>query len=118
MAKVLIVDDSLVERLATKTILKKAGHEVFEADSGKTGVAVAKECLPDVIIMDFVMPGGDGFAAMKELKRDPATASIPVVMVSSKGQESVKFRATRLGARAYFTKPVPAPELLKVIKGE
>lgn len=117
MSKVLVVDDMRTERLHTKAILEKAGYEVIEADCGRRAVQIARELQPQAIVMDFVMPDGDGFAATKELKQDEVTAHIPVFIVSMKAQESARHRALRIGATSYFSKPVNPAELIAAIRG-
>lgn len=116
MAKILVVDDSDLERLAMSDILRKAGHTVIEAENGEKGVAAAQLHMPSAIMMDIVMPVMEGFRALKRLKMDEATKNIPVVMVSSKSQESDKFRAEQLGASGYVIKPATAASVLPVIK--
>lgn len=117
MAKILVVDDIAVERAANSAILKKAGHEVIEATDGNEAIKMAKEQMPAAIVMDIVMPNKDGFSAAKALMMDPTTKPIPVIMVSTKSQESDKFRANQLGAKGYLVKPVKPDELLSVMKG-
>lgn len=106
MAKVLVVDDVEVERANVKGILAREGHTVSEAENGARAVDMAKVMKPDVIVMDIVMPELDGFSATKKLRADPETQGIPVLIVSSKAQESDKFRAGQLGAKGYLVKPV------------
>lgn len=115
MAKILVVDDSDVERIAMITILKKAGHTTIEARNGEDAVNVAMTHMPDMVFMDIVMPIKDGFTATKKLKMEPSTKNIPVVMVSSKSQESDRFRAKQLGARGYLVKPASAATVLPII---
>jgi twitching motility two-component system response regulator PilH len=116
MAKFVVVDDVELERLNMAGILRKAGHTVIEAKDGIEGVAAVKANKPDAVIMDIVMPNKDGFAATKQLMMDPETKGIPVVIVSSKAQESDKFRAQQLGAKGYLVKPATAAAVLPVIK--
>lgn len=115
MARVLIVDDSPTDSLALYGMLKKYGHHFVFADDGMSGIAAAKAKKPDVILMDVVMPDLNGFQATRRLSHDEETAHIPVVMVSSKTQESDRAWGLRQGARAYICKPASEAELARLI---
>lgn len=106
MALVLIIDDSPTEVHVMKTVLEKHGFDTDAAGDGGEGIAKAKEMRPDLILMDIVMPGVNGFQATRELSRDPDTADIPVVMVTTKDQEIDKIWGLRQGAADYLVKPV------------
>ena len=112
---ILVVDDSATERHITGGILTKSGYTVTFAEDGNTGVAKAKADLPDLIVMDVVMPGLNGFQATRAITTDPATKHIPVIICTTKGQETDKIWGLRQGARDYVTKPVDAAELLSKI---
>jgi twitching motility two-component system response regulator PilH len=114
--RVLIVDDSPTERFFLTDVLRKQGYEVVTAESGEEGVVVAKQEKPDLILMDVVMPGLNGFQATRQLSRSPETASIPVIMCTTKGQETDRVWGMRQGAIDYLVKPVVAEELLAKIK--
>lgn len=116
MAKVLIVDDSPTEIQKIKSLLKKSGHDVIEAMSGEEGIDVAKSNQPDVVLMDIVMPGLNGFQATRQLTQDPVTKHIPVVIVTSKTQETDKLWGKRQGARGYLVKPLDEKLLARTIK--
>ncbi|MES0874018.1 response regulator [Sinimarinibacterium thermocellulolyticum] len=116
MARVLIVDDSPTDVQNLRNLLQKAGHTVTEVSTGEEAVARVKAEKPDVVIMDVVMPGVNGFQATRMLAKDPATAHIPVVVVSSKNQETDRVWALRQGAKEYLTKPVKEADLLAKIK--
>jgi twitching motility two-component system response regulator PilH len=116
MARVMIVDDSPTDVLNLKGILQKAGHEVIESTSGQDALTRVKSEKPDVVIMDVVMPGVNGFQATRTLSKDPGTAHIPVIVVSSKNQETDRVWALRQGAREYLVKPVKETDLLAKIK--
>ena len=88
MAVVLIIDDSPTELHLFQNMLEKAGCETLVADSGEEGLKTARTARPDCILMDVVMPGMNGFQATRKLTRDPNTAHIPVIMITSKDQES------------------------------
>ncbi len=118
MARILVVDDSRTEIHVLKGMLEKAGHEVETAYSGEEGVEVARRARPDVILMDVVMPGVNGFQATRQLSRDPSTAQIPVIMVTTKDQDADKIWARRQGAKDYLVKPVREKDLLKAVKAQ
>jgi len=115
MAKILIVDDSPTETYAFKTMLEKHGHEILTAENGADGVAVARKELPDVVLMDIVMPGLNGFQATRQLSKGEDTAHIPVVIVTTKDQETDKVWGKRQGAKGYLVKPVDEQVLLDTI---
>lgn len=115
MAKVLIVDDSQTETKRFTQFLEKHGHDVITADTGETGVEVSKSELPDLILMDVVMPGINGFQATRRITRDAATKHIPIIIVTTKNQETDKVWGRRQGATAYLTKPVPEDLLMETI---
>lgn len=110
--KILVVDDSPTERHVLGEILGKAGFQVTFAQSGETGVASAKLELPELILMDVVMPGLNGFQATRMLTQNESTRHIPIIICSTKGQETDKIWGMRQGARDYVTKPIDADELL------
>ncbi|PWK46875.1 twitching motility response regulator PilH [Pleionea mediterranea] len=115
MARVLIVDDSPTETHVLSSILDKHGHEVLTAENGEAGIEVAKAEKPDLVLMDVVMPGLNGFQATRHLKKDPETSNIPVVIVTTKDQETDKIWGMRQGAKDYLTKPVQEGNLMKII---
>lgn len=110
--KVLVVDDSATERYVLGQLLTKQGFEVSYAESGEQGVATAKSALPDLILMDIVMPGLNGFQATRSIARDDTTRHIPIIICTSKGQETDKIWGLRQGARDYVTKPIDSRELI------
>jgi twitching motility two-component system response regulator PilH len=116
MARVLIVDDSPTETYKMSSILSKHGFEVLTAGSGEEGVALARQVLPDVVLMDIVMPGLNGFQATRQLSREPATRHIPVIIVTTKDQETDRVWGQRQGARGYLTKPVDGKLLVQTIQ--
>lgn len=113
---VLIVDDSPTEMHVIRGILEKGGYRVITAVDGESGIAEAKHSKPDLILMDVVMPGLNGFQATRQLSRNPETSEIPIIMVTTKGQETDRAWGLRQGAREYVVKPVAAGELLNKIK--
>ncbi len=112
MALVMIVDDSPTEVHVMKTALEKHGFDTISAASGSECITLAKEMHPDLILMDIVMPDVNGFQATRALTRDPSTQSIPVVMVTTKSQESDRIWGMRQGAVDYIVKPVTAADLV------
>jgi twitching motility two-component system response regulator PilH len=116
MARVMIVDDSPTDVAKLKGILTRAGYGVLEATSGGEALEQIRNQLPECVLMDVVMPGINGFQATRTLSRDPVTAKIPVIVCSSKTQETDRVWALRQGAREYVTKPVKETELLAKIR--
>ncbi|MBN8888235.1 MAG: twitching motility response regulator PilH [Rudaea sp.] len=116
MARILIVDDSPTQLLGLKRIVEKLGHVATTAEDGAAGVDVAKREIPDLILMDVVMPNLNGFQATRTLAREPTTSHIPVILVTTKGQETDKVWGMRQGAKAYVTKPIDEKELAQAIK--
>jgi twitching motility two-component system response regulator PilH len=113
--KILVVDDSPTERHVMTELLTKNGYQVITAENGEEGIAKAKSELPDLVLMDVVMPGLNGYQATRTLTRDEATKNIPVIVCTSKGQETDKIWGLRQGAQDYLVKPVNAEELLAKI---
>jgi twitching motility two-component system response regulator PilH len=113
MALILIVDDSPTEVFQMTKALENAGFRVEVAADGEEALRKAREMQPDLILMDIVMPGMDGFRATRALSNDPATRSIPVIMVSSKSQESDRVWGMRQGAVDFIVKPVTPAQLLE-----
>ncbi len=110
--KVMVVDDSATERHVLGDILGKQGFQVVYAESGEQAVANSKTELPDLILMDVVMPGLNGFQATRAITHDDATKHIPIIICTTKGQETDKVWGLRQGAKDYITKPIVADELL------
>ena len=112
MALIMIVDDSPTEVHVMKTALEKHGFETMSAADGSECLNLAREVRPDLIFMDVVMPGVNGFQATRALTRDPQTKAIPVVMVTTKDQETDRIWGMRQGAVDYLIKPVAETELI------
>jgi twitching motility two-component system response regulator PilH len=115
MAVILIVDDSPTEMHLFQNMLEKGGFETLVADSGEEGIRQAQRTRPDCILMDVVMPGMNGFQATRKLTQDPDTKNIPVIMITTKDQETDKIWGMRQGAADYLIKPVAAKELVAKI---
>jgi len=117
MARILVIDDSPTETHQFVNVLAKHGHQVLTAASGSAGIDLANEELPDVILMDVVMPGINGFQATRQLTRDNQTRHIPVIIVSSKDQQTDRVWGERQGASGYLTKPVDEKTLISAVNG-
>lgn len=115
MTTILVVDDSPSEMAKFRDILHKHNYNVLEASNGQEGYEMATEHLPDVILMDIVMPEVDGFKATRLITKNKPTAHIPVVLVSTKNQETDRVWGKRQGAKAYLVKPIEENELIRVI---
>ena len=113
--KVLIVDDSPTERYFLTDILVKQGFSVSTAESGEEALLKIKADKPELILMDVVMPGQNGFQVTRSIARDPETQHIPIIICTSKGQETDRIWGLRQGARDYIVKPVDPAELLSKI---
>jgi len=115
MALILIADDSPTEIFVIKKMLEKHNHQIITAEDGVQAVEITLNKKPDLIIMDVVMPNLNGFQATRRLSKDPETQNIPIIIVSSKNQETDKLWGFRQGAKGYLGKPVSEAELLTEI---
>jgi len=115
MARILIVDDSPTQTLSLAKIVKKHGHETLTAKDGVEGVEVAKAEQPDLVLMDVVMPNINGFQATRQITKNPSTSHIPVIIVTTKDQETDRIWGARQGAKGYVTKPVDEDTLMETI---
>ena len=113
---ILVVDDSPTERHVLSELLTSNGYQVITAENGEEGVEKAKKELPDLILMDVVMPGLNGYQATRTLTRDETTKHIPIIVCTSKGQETDKIWGMRQGALDYMVKPIDHPALLEKIR--
>lgn len=116
MKRILVVDDSPTETFAMSNMLNKYGYEVLSADNGEKGVEMAKLEVPDLVLMDIVMPGINGFQATRQLSKDASTKAIPVIMVTTKNQDSDREWSRIQGAKGFLVKPVIEKELIKTIE--
>jgi twitching motility two-component system response regulator PilH len=112
---ILVVDDSATDRQYLTDLLAKNGYKVETAQNADEALAKARQLRPDLVLMDIVMPGQNGFQATRALSKDEATKTIPVIICTSKGQDTDKAWGMKQGARDYIVKPVNAPELLRKI---
>ncbi len=115
MTTVLIVDDSPTELHILQDMLSRNGFQTLIAEDGDSAIEQALEHTPDAILMDVVMPGTNGFQATRQITRHPETASIPVIMVTTKDQATDKIWGMRQGATDYLTKPIAEKDLLSCI---
>ncbi|HVN86026.1 MAG TPA: response regulator [Candidatus Binatia bacterium] len=116
MAKVLIVDDIRSEQQLIADALVPHGYHCIQASNATEAMERARSERPDVILLDIVMPGQDGFATCRQLKRDAVTKDIPVVLVSSKNGESDRFWGQKQGAADYLPKPFSPSDLVSIVK--
>lgn len=115
MANILIIDDSPTDVRVFTTLLERAGHQVSAVSTAEDGIEQVRGDLPDLVIMDVIMPGMNGFQATRTLSRDPKTQNVPIVMITTKSMETDRVWGLRQGARAFITKPVNEKELLTCI---
>ena len=115
MANILIIDDSPTDVRAFTTLLERAGHAVQSVGTAEEGIERVRAEQPDLVIMDVIMPGMNGFQATRTLSRDPVTANVPIVMISTKSMETDRVWGMRQGAKAFITKPVNEKDLLACI---
>jgi twitching motility two-component system response regulator PilH len=113
MALILIVDDSPTEVHVMQKALERHGYRTAVASDGAEGIRLARQMHPDLIFMDIVMPGVNGYQATRTLANDPVTRAIPIVMVTSKGQETDRIWGLRQGAVDYLVKPVTPDQLVE-----
>lgn len=117
MANILVVEDNEVNLRLVRFILENAGHIVMHAATGDDGVRMARERIPDLILIDIQLPGMDGLAATRLIKSDPATAAIPVIALTAHAMKGDEERMRQAGCDGYLAKPFHYPDLLKAIDG-
>ncbi len=116
MKKILVVDDSLMERELIRKALQMENYEINTADNGEEALALLEDNEFDLIILDVVMPGKNGFQVCREIKKNEFTSDIPVILVTSKGQASDKFWGKKQGADEYIVKPFEVEDLINAVK--
>lgn len=116
MTKVLVVDDSASQLASHQRILEANGYTVITAKDGNEGVSVAEQELPDLVLMDVVMPEVNGFQATRKLSRGEKTKNIPVIIVTTKDQPTDRVWAERQGAKGYLVKPVNPETLMDEVR--
>jgi twitching motility two-component system response regulator PilH len=114
--KILVVDDSKTELMFMTDLLQKNGFSVKTAENAEDAFRRLAEEKPDLILMDVVMPGQNGFQLTRAITRDPLYADVPIIMCTSKNQETDRVWGMRQGARDYITKPIDSDELVAKIK--
>lgn len=114
---ILVVDDSPTERFALSETLTRNGYQVITAESGEEAIVKSKSESPDLILMDVVMPGMNGYQATRTISRDPVTSEIPVIICTTKSQETDRIWGLRQGAIDYMVKPLDHDKLLERIAG-
>lgn len=112
MARILIIEDSPTDTRVFTTMLEKSGHKVMAAGNAEDGIEMAKREKPDLVLMDVILPGMNGFQATRALSKDPDTSAIPVIIVSTKGMETDRVWGLRQGARDYIVKPPSEKDLV------
>ncbi len=115
MARILIVDDSPTQMHVLKKMLLKHKHEIITAVNGEDGIAVAKAEIPDLILMDVVMPKINGFQATRRISKNASTRHIPIILVTTKDQETDMVWGRRQGAKEYLVKPVEETSMMQVV---
>jgi twitching motility two-component system response regulator PilH len=113
--RILVVDDSPTERHVLADVLTRSGYQVLTAESGDEAIAKCRAERPDLVLMDVVMPGTNGFQATRALTRDEATKDIPVIICTTKSMKTDQIWGLRQGAVDYITKPVDHKQLLERI---
>ena len=113
--KILIVEDDPSFSRAITHIIEKEGYDVISASNGMAGLRMAKDENPDLLILDVMLPGLDGFEICSRLRQDPLTAKLPIIMLSAKGQDVDKTTGLKVGASEYLTKPIDRALLLEKI---
>jgi twitching motility two-component system response regulator PilH len=112
MARIAIIEDSLTDTAVFTDMLRRHGHHVISARSAEEGVEMVRRELPELVLMDVILPGMNGFQATRALSRDPATSSIPVIIVSTKAMETDRVWGIRQGAKDYMVKPPSEDDLM------
>ena len=115
MARILVVEDEPENRLLIGMVLRTEGFEVVEAEDGPTGLRLAAETMPDLILLDVMMPGMNGWAVRERLQSDPRTGQLPIIMLTALAQRADVERAVSLGVDGYITKPFEPFELVEAI---
>ena len=115
MAHILLVEDSPTDSMVFTSLLERNGHQVSAVSNAEDGLEMARRVKPDLVMMDIILPGMNGFQATRALSKDPKTRDIPVIIVSTKGMETDRVWGLRQGAKDYVVKPPNEQDLLKRI---
>ena len=117
MAKrILVVEDDRTSQRLTEYTLKQAGYEISIASDGIDGLKRAREDHPDLVLLDIMLPGMDGYEVCHRLRQDPETATLPILMISAKAHQEDKDTGIKVGADVYLTKPVEPSEILAKVE--
>lgn len=109
---ILVVDDEDMIRSLLRLTLVRAGYEVTEAETGEEGIKIVREQKPDLVLLDVMMPGMDGFAVCEQIRQEPAVSEIPIIMLSARKDPHSRQKSRQIGATDYLTKPWATDELL------
>ena len=112
MARILLIEDSPTDTAVLTQLLERNGHQVLASGNAEDGIELCRREMPDLVLMDLVLPGMNGFQATRALSKDAATSAIPVLIVSTKGMDTDKAWGMRQGARDYIVKPPREDELI------
>jgi DNA-binding response OmpR family regulator len=113
---ILIIEDEKLIIVSTQMVLEAAGFRVESATNGEAGISKARELRPDLILLDIMMPGIDGWETLTRLKRDPETATIPVIIFTAREHTRGHQKSTEMGAADYFRKPFEPDELIELVE--
>ena len=113
---ILLVDDEANLRILVSTTLDEAQYRIIEATDGTAALELARQQRPDLLVLDWMMPGLNGIDVVQALRQDPVTAHIPIIMLSARGQETDKERGRSVGTSAYLVKPFSPLELLRTVE--
>lgn len=116
--KVLVVDDSRTVVHGLRSVLEQDGYHVIEAYDGMTAIELARVHQPDLILMDVIMPGLNGFQATRKIRKDPGTHSIPIIIISATEQPTEQFWLTKLGANDFLGKPIIRGDLFNKVESQ
>ncbi|MCS7180863.1 MAG: response regulator [bacterium] len=116
LKKILIIEDDAEERLILGRELRRQGYIVYEAPTGEEGLKIFKEDRPDLVILDVMLPGIDGWEVLKRIKKGPLSRKVPVMMLTGKAEDKDKIKGYEIGADYYVTKPYNVNKLLPVIE--
>ena len=116
MSKILIVEDEKNIRLSINMLLKEKGYEVYEVDNGIDAIKAAQEKMPDLVLLDILIPKMDGYMVCEALKKNPQTKKIPVIFMSARTQEKDLNQARVAGGNDFIMKPFKSEELLSCVK--
>ena len=114
--KILIIEDNESNMKFVSNLLEMNGHEILQAVNAETGILIAREKVPDIVLMDIVLPGMDGLEASRLLKRNPETESIPIIAMTSLAMKGDREKMKEAGCDMYVAKPFNYKELLDIVK--